>query len=83
MFENFTAVIMKDEELGNLTVEGTALIIKHAQKPDNLSFEGTALMEHRGNYTCQVDLKENLKESHLYPVHFSYFVRIKGYAVTF
>ncbi len=51
---------------------------------DHLNFKGIALIEHRGNYTCQVDLRNNSTEGrHLYPVHFSYFVRIKGYTETF
>lgn len=48
-----------------------------AENSVGLSFVGPAMLEHRGNYTCQVDTNDT-ETMKFYPVKFSFYVRVKG-----
>jgi len=57
-------------------------LFENFTKTDNLTFVGNSVMEHRGNYTCRVDLREQTSEAQLtelrehFPIEFSVYIRI-------
>ncbi|CAL8142318.1 unnamed protein product [Orchesella dallaii] len=64
-------------------LNGRLGLFENFTKTDDLTYFGDSLMEHRGNYTCRVDLKDQTNETHLpelrmhYPVEFSVYIRVQ------